>query len=140
MIVPDLTAAERKEEAGMLSEVELKNKDITEEDKAKNLEWMVVGKRGERRIIKGRKREDNLRENPRRSGQSGQGRGGAALTQIRRTETLWVPRTGGPAMEDEDQSEMEEEQDSSQQQPRTRINSKRNRTDSDTEPEPPAKH
>ena len=141
-IVPDLTSVERKEEAGMLSEVELKNKDRTEEDKAKNLQWMVVGKRGERRIIKGLIREDNMRGNPRRSWQTGMGRGGAALPLARRPET-WVPRTGGPATEDEDQSEMEEDLDretGSQQQKRSRINSKRTRTDSDTEPEPPRKH
>ena len=52
-IVPDLTQEQRKEEEAMVGEVEKRNEKRTEEDRAKNLEWIVVGKKGEKRIIKG---------------------------------------------------------------------------------------
>jgi hypothetical protein len=55
-IIPDLTQEQRKEEAEMVSEAERRNGDLSEEDRTKNLEWMVVGARGERRIVKGVKR------------------------------------------------------------------------------------
>jgi hypothetical protein len=53
VIVPDLTKEQRKEEAAMNGEADKRNKERTEEDRAKNLEWMVVGARGERRLVKG---------------------------------------------------------------------------------------
>jgi hypothetical protein len=56
VIIPDLTQEQRKEEAEMISEAERRNQELTQEDKAKNLEWMVVGARGERRIVKGQVR------------------------------------------------------------------------------------
>ena len=65
-IVPDLTTAERKEEANLTKEAEGRNSTRTEEDCAKNLTWLVVGKRGERRLIKGVERVWN---------EAGRGRG-----------------------------------------------------------------
>ena len=132
-VVPDLTAAERKDEAGMLTEVDEKNKTRTEEDKAKNLHWIVVGKRGERRIIKGQIREDN-RRGTNFTG-VGRGRGTSFLNptqdSARRTGGQ---ATGGPAEGEEDLMVVDEPM-------RTRINSKRTRTeDSDGEVEPPTKH
>jgi hypothetical protein len=56
MIKPDLTQEQRKEEADMVAEAERRNRDLTAEDVAKNLEWMAVGARGEKRLIKGMKR------------------------------------------------------------------------------------
>jgi hypothetical protein len=53
VIVPDLTKEQRREEAAMNEEAGNRNKELTEDDKAKNLEWMVVGARGEKRIVKG---------------------------------------------------------------------------------------
>jgi hypothetical protein len=53
VIVPDLTKEQRREEAAMSGEAEKRNRELTEEEKAKNMEWMVVGARGERRIVKG---------------------------------------------------------------------------------------
>jgi hypothetical protein len=52
-IIPDLTQEQRREEAEMNKEVERRNRDLPPEDRAKNLEWMVVGARGERRMVKG---------------------------------------------------------------------------------------
>jgi hypothetical protein len=58
VIIPDLMKEQRREEADMCSEVERRNlSDLTEDDVAKNLQWMVVGARGERRIVKGILRE-----------------------------------------------------------------------------------
>jgi hypothetical protein len=52
-ISPDLTKKQREDELDIWSEVERRNKEeLTEEDKAKNLEWAVVGKRGARILIK----------------------------------------------------------------------------------------
>jgi hypothetical protein len=42
-----------------MDEAERRNREeITQEDKAKNLEWMVVGTKGERRLIKSARGED----------------------------------------------------------------------------------
>ena len=58
-LVPDLTVQQRREEQQMVEEVERRNEeDLTEEDKAKNLKWLMVGPRGAKKIIKGTVRED----------------------------------------------------------------------------------
>jgi hypothetical protein len=52
-IVPDLTPAQRQEEAALSAEMEKKNREeLTEEDIQKNLKWRVVGPRGAKRLIK----------------------------------------------------------------------------------------
>ena len=57
-IVPDMTVQQRKEENSMIAEVERMNEEeLTDEDRAKNLRWLVVGPRGEKKIIKGIPRE-----------------------------------------------------------------------------------
>jgi hypothetical protein len=57
-IGPDMTLRQRQEEKRMREEVDRKNREeLSQEDVAKNLEWMLVGLRGERRIIKGISRE-----------------------------------------------------------------------------------
>ena len=57
-IVPDLTLQQRKEEQQMVEEVERRNEeDLTAEDRAKNLQWMLVGPKGAKKIIKGIQRE-----------------------------------------------------------------------------------
>jgi hypothetical protein len=63
-IVPDLTRNQRNREAKMKDEVDEKNKTLTAEEKQRNIRWMVVGRRGEKRIIKGVEREQqNYRYN-----------------------------------------------------------------------------
>ena len=53
-IVPDLTVRQRRVEQQMAEEVERRNEeDLTEEDKAKNLKWLLVGPRGAKKILKG---------------------------------------------------------------------------------------
>ena len=56
-IVPDLTKEQRKDEADMAAEAVRRNEGRTEEDLAKNLAWKVVGRKGEKRLIKGVERE-----------------------------------------------------------------------------------
>jgi hypothetical protein len=56
-IVPDLTRKQRNREARMKEEAEEKNKSLTAEEINRNIKWMVVGRRGEKRIIKGVERE-----------------------------------------------------------------------------------
>ena len=48
---PDLTKRQREKEASLRDEVDRRNQMLTEEDKAKNLQWAVVRGRGERRKI-----------------------------------------------------------------------------------------
>jgi hypothetical protein len=56
-IVPDLTKNQRGEEAKMRDEADRRNRDLTAEDKEKNVKWLVVGKKGEKRLTKGQERE-----------------------------------------------------------------------------------
>jgi hypothetical protein len=50
---PDLTKKQREEEAEIWKEMEERNNKRTEDEKAKNLHWRVVGQKGERRLIRG---------------------------------------------------------------------------------------
>ena len=77
-IVPDLTVKQRREEQSMAEEVEKKNEqELTEEDRAKNLQWLLVGPRGAKKIIKGVPREYQERRGPggSRGGTGPRGRG-----------------------------------------------------------------
>jgi hypothetical protein len=60
-IVPDLTRKQRSREMRMKEEADEKNKDLTAEEKRRNVKWMVVGRRGEKRLIKGVEREQQYR-------------------------------------------------------------------------------
>jgi uncharacterized coiled-coil protein SlyX len=51
-ISKDLTPQEIREEKEMEKEAERRNKDLNQEDRAKNLKWLVVGQKGEKRLIK----------------------------------------------------------------------------------------
>jgi len=51
-VAPDLTKRQREKEAGLKNEADKRNERLTEEDRAKNLAWAVVGGKGERRLIK----------------------------------------------------------------------------------------
>lgn len=61
-VAPDLTRRQRQEEGDLWTEAERRNKDeLTNEDVAKNLVWLVVGPRGEKRLIKTTPRETPAR-------------------------------------------------------------------------------
>jgi hypothetical protein len=66
-IVPDLTRKQRNREARMKEEAEEKNKTLTADEKSRNIKWMVVGRRGEKRIIKGVERDQQHYDNRRAS-------------------------------------------------------------------------
>jgi hypothetical protein len=51
-ISKDLTPQEIREEKEMEREAETRNKELSQEDRAKNLKWLVVGQKGEKRLIK----------------------------------------------------------------------------------------
>ena len=53
-IIPDLTPIQRKEESDLRAEAEKKNSLMTAEE-ASNYEWVLVGQRGKRKIIKRQK-------------------------------------------------------------------------------------
>jgi hypothetical protein len=52
-----MTRMQRRAEDQLTKEVEKRNEQLTAEDREKNLRWMVVGRRGEKRMIKGTERE-----------------------------------------------------------------------------------
>ena len=73
-IVQDLTPMQRTEEKSMREDAAKKNSDLTAED-AENWEWKVVGRRGERRVVRAaREKVDNSKGSLRRSQRSRQQR------------------------------------------------------------------
>jgi len=58
-IGPDQTRKQKQAETKLNEEVARKNKEeLTEDDRSKNLRWMAVGRKGEKRIVKGPAREE----------------------------------------------------------------------------------
>ncbi len=70
-VVPDLTRKQREIEDRMRQEAEDRNKKLTSEDLNNNLRWIVVGRRGEKRLIKGFERQDINRGQARNLGLAG---------------------------------------------------------------------
>ena len=56
-IVPDLTKRQRAGETKLREEATRRNQQLTQEDPERNLKWLVIGRKGERRLIKGNERE-----------------------------------------------------------------------------------
>ena len=56
-VVPDMTKSQRRGEQKLREEADRRNTELTAEDREKNLKWLVVGKRGEKRLIKGVERD-----------------------------------------------------------------------------------
>ena len=72
-LVTDLTLQQRKEEDQLYTDMHRKNSELTEEQKSLNLEWMVVGPKGGKRLTLGKKRMEA--EGWRRKGGTKRGRG-----------------------------------------------------------------
>jgi len=73
-IGPDQTRKQRQAEKRLEEVAERKNREeLTQEDVAKNLKWMAVGRKGEKRIVKAQAREETWGEGP--SGSQARGRG-----------------------------------------------------------------
>jgi hypothetical protein len=56
-VVPDLTKMQRRGEDKLSVEAGERNKNLTGEDNERGMRWIVIGKRGEKRLIKGVERE-----------------------------------------------------------------------------------
>ena len=98
-ITPDLTREQRIEEDELAKEAEKRNLERTEEDRSKNVEWILVGQRGEKRLI----RMANRRGGPNRGGPSrgtrgGRGSRGGILPSATPTIGGWVPLAGEVAL------------------------------------------
>jgi hypothetical protein len=94
VIIPDLTQEQRNEEKDMVTEVERRNRELTAEDKAKNLEWAVVGARGEKRMVKGVARAaPAMRGQQRAAAGRGGGLAPALLPELPH-RGAWDPRVG----------------------------------------------
>jgi hypothetical protein len=91
-VVPDLTKKQRSREAKMKLEADERNKKLTTDEKNRNEKWLVVGRRGEKRLIKGVERDiqftgrQNTRENTLR---------GPELLPSEGPRGQFVPRQGG---------------------------------------------
>jgi hypothetical protein len=87
---PDLTKVQREEERDLKEEAERKNEELTEDDRSKNLQWIVVGPKGEKRLIKAVQREREWTRGGRRTS----GMRGGRTRQEQRTNTGGFKGTG----------------------------------------------
>jgi len=87
-IVSDLTQEQRKDEAELSNEATRRNEARSEEEKSKNLIWRVVGRKGEKRLVRGQDREA---EDVARMSSSG----AAMLLPMRRGGGGWTPVSRG---------------------------------------------
>jgi hypothetical protein len=95
-IVPDLTEKQRKMERKIVAEAEKRNGELSNEDRAKNLQWKMVGKKGQRRLIKGP--ESSMRGGGERGRGAGRARGNtlsAHLLPAVRGRGAWQPSVRG---------------------------------------------
>ena len=83
-VVPDLTQEQRRDESDMVAEAERRNTERSEEELAKNLIWRVVGRKGEKRLLKTVERDEDRNRGQRRGGLLP--RGGAST---------WIPVARG---------------------------------------------
>jgi hypothetical protein len=130
----------------MKDEMIRRNKEMSQEDRAKNLIWTVVGRKGEKRLVKqfAEREVERMRKQGRGNGTGRQtitvrGRG-TTTASVRGRGLGREVRGTGLGVEDVDYSGKEERTATS----RTRLNSKRNREMED-DPEivgemPAAKH
>jgi hypothetical protein len=87
-IAQDLSKKQREAEANLAREAEKRNEELTDEDRAKNMKWAVVGARGEKRLIKTTAWENRYQHtSTQRGGQRGsRGRGGSRPPPPTRSE------------------------------------------------------
>ena len=103
-VAPDLTKIQREEEKEMKKEAERRNTQLSEDDRSKNLQWLVVGARGEKRFVKSVPRDPppQGRTATRGRGMRGTGVRGAGASRGTRGKTSGansIPITGRPAPE-----------------------------------------
>ena len=108
-IVPDLTQQQRKAEKSMQEEADRRNQDdLSNEDISKNLIWKVVGKRGQKRLIKALNHQQEL--GPGSSSRYHRGvRGERGLLRSRARGRGWTPMTAGQRKRGHPDQELEQE-------------------------------
>ena len=98
-IVPDLTQQQRRAEKSLQTEAERRNQEeLTDEDVSKNLVWRVVGKRGQKRLIKSYNNQVQYTGSSNRSIMAGRGeigRGVGGLLRPRARARGWAPQAAG---------------------------------------------
>ena len=92
-IVPDLTKSQRQRETRLRVEADRRNQELSGEDIERNLKWIVVGSRGEKRLIKGTDRKEQGHGQGGPGGRGGRGRNFTAAPVDRGT----VGAVGGAA-------------------------------------------
>jgi hypothetical protein len=93
-ITNDLTEKQRMLERELEQEAVRRNEELSEDDRAKNLEWRVVGKKGQRRLIKSQSQVRGQRGGGRATARGGMSRGRASSIM---PVNLLPPRgRGGP--------------------------------------------
>ena len=86
-ISKDLTPQEIREEKEMEREAESRNKELSQEDRAKNLKWLVVGQKGEKRLIKTTEKSGPTSRHMSRGGHASRGHRSSFLPPISRGRT-----------------------------------------------------
>jgi hypothetical protein len=86
-ISKDLTPQEIREEKEMKREAEMRNKDLSQEDRAKNLKWLVVGQKGEKRLIKTTEKSGPTSRHGTRGGHASRGHRSSLLLLTSRGRT-----------------------------------------------------
>jgi len=99
-IVPDLTWKQRQAEENLWKVAEEKNKNLSEDDRSKNLRWTVAGPRGEKRLTKGLNKDHPATRGLR--GRGGRARGRPLQKRGTRRDTVVsganaMPLTSNPA-------------------------------------------
>ena len=89
-ITPDLTREQRLEEDELPKEAERRKMERTAEDRSKNVEWILVGQRGEKRLI----RMVNRRGGARGATRGGRSDRGGILPSTGPSTGGWAPQTG----------------------------------------------
>ena len=69
-----MTKSQRRGEQKLRDEADSRNALLTREDRDKNLKWIIVGKRGEKRLIKGTERDGQWGQQDRERDRTGQQR------------------------------------------------------------------
>ena len=130
-ITPDLTREQRLEEDELVKEAEKRNMERTAEDRSKNVEWILVGQQGEKRLI----RMVNRRGGTRGATRGGRSDRGGILPSTGPSTGGWAPQTGEASLRGVVRGGVYKPVADRQQNKRNREQDQE-----EMEEEPPAKH
>ncbi len=107
----DLTKVQREEEKEMKKEADRRNTQLAEQDKSEKLQWLVVGARGEKRIIKAVPREQPAqRGRPTGRGGRGNAKGANTIPMGPRQGPIQTPPEAETVEEEVSEEEMSTEE------------------------------